>query len=183
MNKLKRMLQRHFVMIDLLLQGLSHKDIALRLGCTPQCVSMVHKSPVVQEELARRRKEIDSLSNKSIGVSITEAKQVLEEAALKAARTHVNLLASQDEAVAQRSASAILDRTGITSKDKNDTSRAIVIEAETVNLLNIAADESLSPVREALDDGSDTDNTTARVASISMAVADSSSNTLVEIER
>ena len=139
---LKRLLSRHHRMIDLLLEGLSRKEIALRLGCTPQCVSIVANSPNVQEVLARRRDSIEKKTDNAIAVTVQEAQEVLERNSLEAARVHVDLLSSDDEAVRQRSANEILNRTGLSGKGQDEGGKTIMIEVDTVNLLQVALRES-----------------------------------------
>jgi hypothetical protein len=48
----KRVNQRHHLMIRLMMLGLGNKEIATQLGVTPQNVSDVRNSPLVQEKLA-----------------------------------------------------------------------------------------------------------------------------------
>ncbi len=133
-------------MLELVLQGLSNKDIAERLGCTPQCVSMTVNSAVMQNQLARRRGEMEREANQAHGVAIQDARHVLENGVVDAARTHVELLDDQDHNIAQRSATAILDRCGIGSREESQKGVTVVIETEQVNLLTLAMNESLAPL-------------------------------------
>jgi len=146
MNKLKRMLSRHHRMVDLILAGLTNKEIAERLNCTPQNVSLVHKSPVVQAELARRRENIEKKTDSNLGVAIQDAEMILQKNAKDAAQVHVDLLKSEDESVQQRSANAILDRVGIHGRGQDSGGKTIVIETDQVNLLQIAMQESKKEV-------------------------------------
>ena len=147
-NQLKRLMGRHYMMIELFLQELSHKEIAERLNCTSQCVSLVFNSAIVQQQLARRRADMEKSSNQANSVTLMDARHNLEQASVDAANVHIDLLRSGDESVQQRSANAILDRVGIGTQTQADKGQAIVIEADTVNLLSIAAGECLSVPKE-----------------------------------
>ena len=144
MHHLKRMRQRHFQIVECLLLNMSVKEIAKHIGRTPQSVSICINSPVVQGELTRRRVALDQSSNEKISSTLDEARSVIEGAAKQAATKHVELLDDGDPNVAQRSANAILDRAGLTSRQQKENGGRIVIEADVVNLLNLAASESLA---------------------------------------
>jgi predicted transcriptional regulator len=53
--QIKRLLPRHEKIMDLLMEGLSQKEVAQRLMLSPRCVSYVVNSRVFQDALAERR--------------------------------------------------------------------------------------------------------------------------------
>jgi hypothetical protein len=138
-NEIQRMMPRHFRILELCLEGLPIKAVAEEVGMTPQGVSLIVKSPLFQEELQRRRGERDGGNDSLAALSIDRARRLMEEKAFDAANTHVKLLESNDERVAQKSASAILDR--VFGKH-DDRGVSVVIEAESVQLLQLALMES-----------------------------------------
>ena len=133
-------------MLELFLLGLSNIEIAERLGVTPQNVSCCFNSGIMQQQLARRRKQSEKETDASISRTLSEAQDNLEKNAFAASQVHVDLLESDDESVKQRSANAILDRTGLGSKPQKDNASRIMIDANVVNLLNLADKESLALV-------------------------------------
>jgi hypothetical protein len=79
-------------MINLALAGQGRKEIAQALDITPEGVGTIMRSPVFQDELARRREELNKEVNQRLATIPEQAKKELEDAALTAARTHIDLL-------------------------------------------------------------------------------------------
>jgi DNA-binding NarL/FixJ family response regulator len=61
--QIKRLLPRHEKIMDLLMEGLSQKEVAQRLMLSPRCVSYVVNSKVFQEVLAERRWAMEQEQN------------------------------------------------------------------------------------------------------------------------
>lgn len=146
-TEIKRMLPRHFQILDLTLEGLGRTEIAGALGMTRETVQRVVASPVFQHELARRREKREGLRDQNSvleeGAAIDRARMILEEALPKAAQTHVGLLDNDDPAIAQRSANSILDRAmGTADKTGKGGGPQITIHADQVQLLQTAFAES-----------------------------------------
>jgi hypothetical protein len=135
----QRLLPRHHKMIDLAVEGLGRKEIAEKVGATPESVGLVLKSPMAQDEMARRRERRQRKQDASSVDAMQRARETLEKGSLDAAKTLVGLLENRDAAIAQRSAVAILDR----AFGKDDRGQAsVVINADTVQLLQAAISES-----------------------------------------
>ncbi len=142
-NKINRLLPRHFKIRDLALQGLSRNEIALEMGMSPVGIGLIINSPKFQDELARRRDQIEKKSDEGLATSLSQAKNVLADAAEDAAQVHVDLLVSSDERVKQNSANQILDRVGIAKAERGGSGDINVqINAEQVNILEVALQES-----------------------------------------
>ena len=119
-SQLQRLLPRHQRVIDLCLEGLSGVEMAKRMGMTPVGISFIVNSPIFQTELSRRRDNMSKSHDHAVGVEVIKAKRVLEGAAVEAAEKHVGLLGCDDDAIAQRSASEILNRVGLTKVEKKE---------------------------------------------------------------
>jgi hypothetical protein len=145
-HQLQRLFPRHYQMIELFLQGVSNRDIAAQLDMTTATVANVFNSGLVQQQLARRRKNMEKTADESISRSLADAQALIEQSAVAAAQVHVDLLESSDQRVKQSSANAILDRAGMSGKQADTNVGRVVIEADVVNLLNIAAKESLATI-------------------------------------
>jgi len=139
-HELSRLSPRHFRILDLALEGLSKKDIAMAVGMTPQAISLITKSPLFQDQLERRRNHIERKTDEAIGATVVDARNHLQQHALEAAETQVSLLEAENESVRLHSATAILDRVMETS-DKNKVD-APLINVESLQVLVQAMGES-----------------------------------------
>lgn len=142
MHELKRLSDRHKAIIELCLQGHPRSDIARLSGLTPQAITIITNSPKFQDELARRRDRVESKIDEVHALSTSEAKEILQQSSVEAARTHVELLSSQDERVKQKSASEILDRVGLGRETSDRGGSQVVLDADTINVLQIALKEA-----------------------------------------
>ena len=140
---LKRLLPRHFKIISLSLAGMSNKEIAAVTGMTEGAISRIVSSPVFQSEIERRRRRQESVVDESLGGTLVQAKQILESAAAKAAKTQVELLSEESPVVRQRASTSILDRV-LGQNNQSVNGSVVVIAPEQLNLLQIALSESRS---------------------------------------
>ena len=138
-----RLITRHLRIMDLHLAGVKHADIAQEMGCTAPTVSKIVRSPLFQQALAKRRDELTSKIDTELVSSVSEAKERLEQAALEAARTQIELMDSDDERVAHMASASILDRVGIGKRDKDGRDVSVtVISADIMNNLVVALEEA-----------------------------------------
>ena len=111
---LDRLQVRHKQIIDLLIMGMAHKDIAEQVGLSISAVNLIVKSPLVQDELSRRRSGIEQQVDAVMISTAVQAKQRLERAADLAAGVHEDIVLDKEHAYTpeqrQRSADAILNR-------------------------------------------------------------------------
>lgn len=140
LNDLKRLLPRHYRIIDLSLAGMTNVDIATSVGMTPMAIGMVLNSPVGQAELTRRRAGITVQVDEGLSSTVTEAKAKLENAAASAADRLIGLLDAQDEAIQRQSAKDILDRTF--GREGSTNVSVTVLSAEKLQLLTVALREA-----------------------------------------
>jgi len=143
-NSINRLLPRHFKILDLALQGLSRTQIAERMEMSPVGVGLILNSPKFQDELARRRTEIDKKSDEGLATNLANAKEILSNAAEDAAQVHVDLLNSEDDRVKQFSANQVLDRVGLARAEKGGGGdfNVAVINAESLQVLQVALKEA-----------------------------------------
>ena len=142
MYEAKRLLPRHFKIVDLYLAGLNIKQISQELGMSSAGVSNIVNSPKVQDEVARRREgQNKDLSQMNVS-TIENAKHLLNEKAIQAAQVHVDILEDETASHSQKqsSANAILDRCFNDGKDNNQV--ATVLTADTINVLNVSIKEA-----------------------------------------
>lgn len=138
-HELKKLLPRHFRIMELLLDGLSFKDTAETVGMSPAAIQMIARSPLFQEELARRRRDTQQSLDQTRSQAQIDAQAVLNDNARRAAETHAELLDDDDPSIRQRSAESILDR--VFGKGESKPSAVVQVNAETFQLLKIALDE------------------------------------------
>ena len=141
MHELQRMLPRHYAIVNLALAGMSRKGIAEKIGLTPEAVGIILRAPIVQGELSRRRERINRQIDDNIAMGVIEAKRLIDEASVKAAEKQVELLDAESPRIRHSGAKDILDRT-IGKRFESDSSPTLVIDAERLNLLQIALNES-----------------------------------------
>lgn len=139
-NGLQKLIPRHFKILDRYLEGVSQVDIAKELGMHAVSVGLIVRSPVFQNELAKRRSERDQEDKVLRQTNLVQAKSILENGASKAAEVQVNLLGSEDERVQLASSNSILDR--VFGDEKGPVQGSVVINTESVQLLNLAVQES-----------------------------------------
>lgn len=115
---------RHKEMIRLIHLGAKNVEIAEKLGCTPQSVSQVRNSPIVQQQLsimqAARDADTIDLSKEIMRIAPTALKNL--EQALSAQGRFENITAGQQISVSQD----ILDRAGHGKVIKNQNLNANV---------------------------------------------------------
>lgn len=138
---IQALLPRHFKMIELALQGHAVNKIAEILGMNKCAVSSVLRSPMIQNELARRRAELQLQTIEKENLATTGAMNILNEQADRAARTLGSLLDSCDERIKLSSAKEILDR--VLNKNGDEGQPRIMIQADQLQMLNVSIKESL----------------------------------------
>lgn len=111
MRELKSLSHVHLAMIELALAGETNRDISAATGMTESTVSIIMRTGLFQDELARRRLELQRQLDGACAGTVNAARVSLEKAALAAAETHIKLLSSLDPKVQQVSATEILKRT------------------------------------------------------------------------
>ncbi len=140
-NGIKRLLSRHFKIIEMALAGHNNTAIAKAFSMSKQSITMIMNSPLVQQEMARRRSESDEAAVMELDrdAHIQKARMVMDKAVEKAAQTQVDLLESDNDSVRLRAADRLLDRVFGTTKDQ---APIVQITAEQIQLLNLAAQET-----------------------------------------
>lgn len=100
----------HHRMVDLALAGMTRQAIAQELDYSPEGVGIVLNSPLVQAELARRRALADKDQTTKLTSHLQKAREILEEAAVPAAQTMVELLDNQDPNIRRLTAKDIFSQ-------------------------------------------------------------------------
>ncbi len=119
-HQIKRLKPKHLRILELLLIGKSQKEIALELSLSEYGISLIVNSPVFQNELARRRAEQNEKADLAETTRRLTAREILDKSANEAANVQIRLLGSANEAIKQRSAMDILDRTGYPKVTKTE---------------------------------------------------------------
>jgi len=135
---LQKLNPRHFKILDLCLDGLQAVDIARHLKMTPTQINNIIRSPSFQHQFAVRRKQREDTQDASAVSEIDHVKNLLKENTEKAANKLIASIDSNDEKIAIKSASEILDRGGYPSiKEQRiqDNSVNIVINSEELSVL------------------------------------------------
>jgi len=139
---LQKLNPRHYKILDMCLQGLQAVDIASQLKMSPTQINNIIRSPSFQHQFALRRQKLESIQDTT---EVDSVKQLLKQNAEKAASKLVDCINSDDERIAIKSASEILDRSGYPKEQQQnvqDNSVNIIISADELSILK----ESLSMI-------------------------------------
>ena len=137
-TRLKRLLPRHYKVIDMYLTGdFQYKDIAKRLNMSHGSVSRILSMPSAQDVIVKRRANLDAQTDADIvnthRTRVEEAKDLMEQASLQAAGVLIEGLLCGDERQMNKSANDILDRVGlarVTKSESKNTSAILTLNAE-----------------------------------------------------
>ncbi len=75
---LKKLLPRHYRILELCLDGKNRKDIAREVGLTPRAITNITNSPIFQFEYARRRKERQKQNDRAALLEIKSLREMLK---------------------------------------------------------------------------------------------------------
>lgn len=139
-HELQRLQAVHRRIVEMQLAGMRVTDIAQELGLSVVGVGRIVKSPLFQDELARRRQTQTGIVDEVLACTTARARESLDAAAASAVDTMVGLLGSESENVRLRSAAEILDRT-VGQKDLGGGPK-IIINALNLQALQIALQET-----------------------------------------
>ncbi len=129
MNELQKLLPRHYRILDLVLDGnLTIKEIAEAVGMTQMGVHVIRRSPTFQHELAMRRKSREeSYDETNVRDNLT-ALDLIHEKTAEAAEKIVDLMGSENESIALKSAVELLDRGGVPKETRSEqTNKTLVV--------------------------------------------------------
>ena len=138
----RRLLPRHYRIIDLAVRGVNYVDIARELQISERTVRNVIQSPLAQAEIVRQRASSHELSSQVDNINATKSKanSILELAVSRAAETAVGLLDSGNDSIRLKAAESILDR--VFGRGREAGAAVINISADNVQLLHLALKES-----------------------------------------
>lgn len=141
LTELQKLSHVHLRMVELALSGtLNKKEIAAALDIHPQTVVMVMKSPLFQEQLAKRRQTQQRTTDSTVALSTHRAEQIIADAQNDAAETVRELLTSVDERTKLAAAKDILDRSGI-GQQRDGAMPNIQLSADKMQILIVALQE------------------------------------------
>ncbi len=111
-------------------------DIARTLGITPNNVSLVLKSPLVQHEMEIKSKRLEAGIEEGLQSTVMGAKIRLEHCADLAAQVHENIVSNPEEYTPeqrQKSADAILDR--VLGREQKQAGQVTVLNVEKLQMV------------------------------------------------
>ena len=112
------------------------------VGMTPQAISLITNSGLFQDEVARRRKVLDVKKDEQLASVPADAKRILEESAVDAARVHQDIIRHcPDPRIKQASANSVLDRVYGTGQKQEETKNVVLISAKQLLILQTALSE------------------------------------------
>jgi hypothetical protein len=138
-NGIKRFLQRHFKIIDLVIEGKTDTDIAKELGMSRQQVCNITNSPAFQHQLSLRREKSETVHDAVVAqqaaIGLESVQKKIADAASDAAQAIIKQLGSESEVTVRRAAQDILDRAGYVATRKVETSNKSLVVVMDEELL------------------------------------------------
>ena len=137
-SAMEQLTPRHFMIMDLLIQGSKTGEIAKRIGMTHAWVCTIVNDASFQHRLAiRRAKFTEKLDEKAIN-TVIEAGDTLKKHAVDAANKLVEMLDTGTPGLQKASAVDILDRVGIGKQTQNSTSvssKVVIIDEKSATVI------------------------------------------------
>ncbi|KKL07446.1 hypothetical protein LCGC14_2585940 [marine sediment metagenome] len=131
MSSIQQLNPRHYKILEFYLRGWTNKQIADNLNITQCNVSVVTRGQSFQHEVTMRREKLEELSNQSIVSSDQEVTDAIREGTKSAVDRILGCIHSDDENVAIRASTEILDRGGFPKVSKIESkSLSVVMNAE-----------------------------------------------------
>ena len=131
MSSIQQLNPRHYKILEFYLRGWTNKQIADNLNITQCNVSVVTRGQSFQHEVTMRREKLEELSNQSIVSSDQEVTDAIREGTKSAVDRILGCIHSEDENVAIRASTEILDRGGFPKVSKIESkSLSVVMNAE-----------------------------------------------------
>lgn len=146
--ELKRLNARHKRMVSLILEGRwNQKQIASIMGLTPQAVGIIVNSPAFQDEVARRRENIESIEDENIANGLEIAKEMINREAPASVHKLIEIRdESQDHAQARMASSELLKlafgREGGPAGSSGNLGQVVVMNADKIQFLMQCAKEA-----------------------------------------
>ena len=140
-TNVRKLTQRHFVILDYALAGMQAVDIAKKLEMSPAQINNILRSPSFQHQFAiRRSSREEQIDSDGILDLKDEVRSTLKANALAAAKKITTLMNCDDSKIALKSATEILDRSGYAKEmpkpADNSTSVNIVIGDKQAIVIN-----------------------------------------------
>jgi hypothetical protein len=138
MNTIETLNQRHYRILDLVLQGIPNSAIASALDMSQSQLSIIVNSPSFQHELAIRRTRISEAVDQNVSEHGSRVNETLRLGSLQAAKRLLQLVNSDNEAIARASASDLLDRGGfpkVARTESKSVSAILVLSPEDVQAI------------------------------------------------
>ena len=137
-KQIQLMTPRHFKILDLVLDGAKPSIIAKKLSMSYSQASIIIRSQLFQHQLAIRRSQYEEKQADRAAIAVDEVKEALQKSAISAANKLIFGIDSDNETIALKSATEILDRTGYPKEQKmtgSETNTQIIINATDFSVL------------------------------------------------
>lgn len=130
---------RHLKMVDMKLRGVAVAEIASNLGMSVAQVSIICNSASFQHELSTRQQKVEVITNDKIAeakadavLAMDEVQSSIKRGTIEAVKRVVGLISSEDDSLALKASTEILDRGGYPRVQRNDN-RSVVVSISSVD--------------------------------------------------
>lgn len=141
-HELQALSARHHSMVGDAIAGMTRKDIAEKYGMTPEGVGGIMKSPIFQDEVARRREKVHGAQEEQIAISTQDIRSKLNQASERAADTMIGLMDAPTPEMRFKSSQYVLDRVLGKEAPAGPATGMITIQADQLQILLVAMKES-----------------------------------------
>ena len=146
-RELENLRHQHKAIGELYLSGARVCDIATELGLKPNSVSRITQSPLFQDFIARRRREIELDTTREAQERDFSIRERLHDASGRAVNTLTGLLESENEGIQLRSSGVILaEAFKRESPADGDGAASVQISTVNVKVLQLALNEANEPL-------------------------------------
>ena len=147
-SAMEQLTPRHFMIMDLIIQGCKTGDIAKRLGLAHAYICTIVGDASFQHRLAMRREKFTEKLDERVINTVIEAGDALKENAKRAADKLVMLLDTGTPGIQKAAASDILDRVGLGKQTQSLTSvssKVVIIDEKSATIIeNLLTEEKNS---------------------------------------
>lgn len=133
---------RHMMMLNFVLAGETQVDIAKRFNMNPMGICHIVNSPLFQQALRERQREIAAGIDADVFSTVSEAKRLMEEEAFAAAEKLVQLSKSSEQKIALAATNSLLDRCFGTQPKATEAGPALALSGAQIEKLQIVINES-----------------------------------------
>ena len=141
-RSLRRVLPKHLKVLELLLEGKALREVSSLTGLNENQIRLIQKSPLFQDQFARRRGRIEKVVEDTARTGLVRAQEVLDKGVERAAEKLVSFIDHQDPRIARASAKDVIELLRDDVSSRSSAPLSIVFQGDNLQTLIMVAKES-----------------------------------------